>query len=503
MKLNRFLWNNFLESNNGRDWLDFFNQLRLRYEKNDEKLASFIEEWLSHGTLDQVDVKISIEGVLDALRELEGAMNDGLIPSIVSSFEDAAKFYEEIGDLVEDDDEDDHLFYADDIPGLSVALHMLFPKFFFPYYFYPNFFELKKICDEFGIFLPPVPAKSGHYTRFFYYLEVCESMYEFWIGLGLDPIQIPVFLYGFCPQVVDFRHPAISELPKPHRAWFIGGGINNNGDNDYLDGLNDNSETFWQGNKETEVGDIVVMYCLAPRCYIHSIWRAIRPGGVDPFWHYYNSIWIGYPQKVNTISLSEIKSDPVLSELPLVKGNMQGINGRNIPKKFYDRILELLMQKGMDTSSLPQLEDIETRDLDMKNEKDVEAHLLEPLLRELGFSESDWERQVKLRVGSGERVYPDYLINISKDATVRAEWVWEAKYSIASHAQLKKDFGQVCSYGKLVEAKGVALISKEGVWIGKKEDGFSLEKVQYWTASQIHQVDHLNEIRKIAGKKRN
>lgn len=64
-------------------------------------------------------------------------------------------------------------------------------------------------------------------------------------------------------------------MPQPKKAFFVGDGINNNGDFEYLDKANDNTVYNWQGNPDTQPGDIIVMYCLSPRSYIHSIWRAV------------------------------------------------------------------------------------------------------------------------------------------------------------------------------------------------------------------------------------
>ena len=72
--------------------------------------------------------------------------------------------------------------------------------------------------------------------------------------------------------------------------------------------------------------------------------------------------------------------------MPLVKGSMQGINGRVITKPYYDRLLALLQKKGVDTSGLPQLEEVEIEDVNLRNERDVEQYLLEPLLVRAWFS---------------------------------------------------------------------------------------------------------------------
>lgn len=508
MQFNAFIWNTFLESSRGREWLDFFSSLQSRYNNNDESLVQFILKWGSHGTLEdyQVNTKREIQDVLDAIKELSQAAKDGVIRGTIDNRKESEEFFREVGDLVTDDEKED-LFCVDDISRLSVALFCLYPKFFFPYYFYPNFYALEKIFNVFGIFLPPVPSKRDYDARFYYYLELCQSLYDYWMNLGLTPEHLPIFLYGFAPEVVELQSSSdlnYLNLPKPSRAWFVGGGTIN-GDIKYLDKVSDKSQTFWMGNKDTEAGDIIVMYVLAPRSEVHSIWRAARPGIVEPFRGYYSTVWITRPQLLKPLYLLEIKNDPILSQMPLVKGNMQGINGRQIQKKFYDRLLELLEKKGNKKEFLPSLDDKEIKDIELENERDVELNLLEPLLNELGFAPKDWERQISLQVGRSEKVIPDYLLHVTKDKhskSVNADWVWEAKFSIKSNEQLQKDFNQVCSYANLVGAKGVGLISKEGIWVSSRSDGFSLKKARHWSAKQLHESDSLNQIRAIAGKKR-
>ena len=64
---------------------------------------------------------------------------------------------------------------------------------------------------------------------------------------------------------------------------------------------------------------------------------------------------------------------------------------------FYIKILPKLTEEYID---LPIL----------KNEKDVEKNLLEPLLIKIGYKKDDWIRQMKIRMGRGHRIYPDYAI---------------------------------------------------------------------------------------------
>ena len=186
--------------------------------------------------------------------------------------------------------------------------------------------------------------------------------------------------------------------------------------------------------------------------------------------------------------------------MPLIKGNMQGINGRLILKKYYNRILQVLEEKGEDISLLPKLPDDPVYETELKNEKDVERLLLEPLLKKLGFTEPQWKKQMKLRMGRGDRVFPDYVIFPKEERNNEsAYWAWEAKYSIIDSRQLKEDFGQVRSYALRLNCKGLGLISKEGVWLSTPD--FSFKNIKYWSWKQISANDHFNEIFDIAGNK--
>ena len=512
MLMNAFYWQNFLESRKGREWVNFFAHLGEHYEKRSRRLRGFIGDWTSGGFVpDRPDLKGQIDEVPATIRTIKSARRRGLLSTArLKDWEDAEAFYnDELSELEKlrpmGDNDDYFEFNHYDVPRLSVALYCLYPKMFFPYYFYPRFYLLRRIFRDFGIFLPPVPSKNDFEGRMLYYAELCGSLRTYWTGLGFEPEHIPAFLYGFAPGALGLLEQETEELPKPRRAWFVGGGIGDNGDTEYLDQVDGDSRTIWQGNADTEPGDIIVMYCLAPRSEIHSIWRAERHGAVEPFRRYYNTIWMCRPQRLKPVSFTELMADPVMSKFPLVRSHMQGINGRQIPKEYYDRLLGLLRKKGNNTRELPQLEDRVVPAIPLRTERDVERRMLEPLLGELGFTPRDWERQVKLRVGRKERVIPDYVLFPARDPespkTVRGAWVWEAKLSVKSNRQLAIDFEQAASYARLVGAKGVGLISREGVWISLKGDDYSIIKARHWPSNQLGQIDRMNELRELAGKR--
>lgn len=120
--------------------------------------------------------------------------------------------------------------------------------------------------------------------------------------------------------------------------------------------------------------------------------------------------------------------------------------------------------KGMDISVLPQIENNDfAGNQEIKNERDVERYLIEPLLEKLEYTEEDWVRQMTLRMGRGEKVYPDYCIGaIEKRGEEKAKMIIEAKYKIIN---LHKDFSQARSYTLRLQVKKFILESLEGIWI--------------------------------------
>jgi hypothetical protein len=493
MIFNEFIWFNFKESQYGKEVIKFFSNYKNNmYNKNIEIYNKLID-LISYDTRDIYDFNKYNNSVDFFCNEIITSIGDEKVLTI----DDAENLYYSIID--ENNDTEVH-FELYDIPFISECLYILYPDYFFPYYFRRYYHHLIAIFNEFGIYLPPVPQKNDKRKRMFHYFELCRSLYEFRNNHKISNYELPAFLYGFATNIIK-KYELNNVLPEPKNAYFVGGGKNNNGDFKYLDIINEKTITFWNGNKETQPGDIIVMYCLAPRSYIHLIWRAVTPGSFDPFFIYYGTIYIGKPQLVKNITIDEIKNDQLLSEMPLVKGNMQGINGRLIQKKYYDRILKILEEKGEDISLLPILTDEIIHEIEIKNEKDVEKYLLEPMLNKLGYFENQWKRQLKLRMGRGEKVFPDYVIFPNDERNNESSyWVWEAKHTILNNKQLKEDFGQVKSYALRLNCKGLGLISKEGIWLSVPD--YSFEKIKYWSWKQINEHDYFNEIFNIAGNKK-
>lgn len=160
------------------------------------------------------------------------------------------------------------------------------------------------------------------------------------------------------------------------------------------------------------------MWCRSPRSYVHSIWRATSRGFADPFFFYYRTIWIGHPIEVSPISFRELQADPVWAKKPAIRAHFQNSSGTEVSFEEYEALLRLLETKEFDTSRLPRLARGPTLAAEgLETERDVEEKLLEPLLERLGYSRSDWIRQLPLRMGRGERFYPDYAFGVTGGRT--------------------------------------------------------------------------------------
>jgi hypothetical protein len=321
MNFNTFIWDNFKESANGKKLIEFFSQYSHNIEnKTNTEVYQGILNKINYEDLGIEDATINQH--FEAIRNCVCLPNDMKVNGIkteVSTFEEFENTFNFLITLAQGDAEKPFkLFRVDDIPFLSECLYFMYPKYCFPYYFSRLYHVVEAIFNEFGIFLPPPPKKTDEYKRMFHYVELCRSLYDFRIKFGMSEYELPAFLYGFAVEMVK-KYEITDELPEPRKAYFIGGGkkdktVDVSDDFAYLDEPSEATITNWQGNPETQPGDIIVMYCLMPRSYIHSIWRAVTPGSSDPFFHFYKNVYIGKPLFVKPIPFDELKKDIILSE---------------------------------------------------------------------------------------------------------------------------------------------------------------------------------------------
>jgi hypothetical protein len=388
------------------------------------------------------------------------------------------------------------------IAGVSLALHEVFPEHFLPYLFNRRFDRFSAICDAFTIPIPKPPGKMHKRERALYYTALNQALHEFRRQHLLTPKEMVAFLYDFAPRVIAAEQDA--ELPAPSRVWFTMGGIGGNGDFEFLDQVNVTSTSIWQGNMDTRRGDMILMWCVSPRSYLHSICRAIADGYADPFFYFYSTIEVGNFVRVPPVSFKEFAGHPVLSLNNSVKAHFQGAGGQQFPLDDYLMLLGILSGKGFDISKLP-IPPSHVFDLPegLENERDVEIQLVEPLLRRLGYTDADWVRQMPLRMGRGERNFPDYAIDANtKRGEESAALLIEAKYEIATRQQREDAYLQGKSYALRLQAKAFVLAAKEGIWLYRQAEDFSAECCQHWSWKDMEHPDRFHEVSVLLGKAR-
>ena len=325
--------------------------------------------------------------------------------------------------------------------------------------------------------MPAIPSKTKHKQRLLYYFELCKSLYEFRKNIGLSPKGLNIFLYYFSKHIIDDIDIRADNLPAPTKVYISGA------TKDDCTGIIANSDTksksLWAGNVNTLPGDIIIIYGVAPFSHINLIWRAISRGFIDPFSYWYNLLWVGHPIKIPTISYQELVDNKIWGNKSIVKSHMQGVSGVQCTVDEYNEIFNILKDKDYNIQLLPKIEGPQLNiNIELNNEKDIEKHLLEPFLNKLGFFEKDWVKQMSVRMGRGERIYPDYAIkaNIQRGEEC-AEFIWEAKYRITNQKRLLEDFIQAKSYALRLNSVGFGLVSLEGIWLSYKKDSFMFNKI--------------------------
>jgi hypothetical protein len=380
----------------------------------------------------------------------------------------------------------------------SITLMMAYkkPDVYIPYFFQFTYNVLQSIANYFEIELPVCPKRNDYAERITHYEGICAVFQSFRKDMGWTPAILWAFLYDYAPKCVGGKSWVWGKLPRPRAAYFIGcspdaGDLPEKGRaSDYV--------SLWQSNPDSQPGDVNVMYLTSPASEIGYILRTVSPGFVDPFFWYYRCVYIGKPIKVTGLSLNAMKNDPILSEIRIVRKNMQGINGSIILPGEYNRIIDSLQIIDPDSECLEKIDfRFEKSMVKIENEADVESMLLEPLLERLGWSRGDYVRQMPLRMGRKNVVYPDYAI--CPDFTPGREnalWVWEAKKNIHGKTQLETDLGQARSYARRLDAKGLGLVSEEGVWLALADDDFVRLIPKTW--KEIENPDDFSEIYKLA-----
>lgn len=238
------------------------------------------------------------------------------------------------------------------------------------------------------------------------------------------------------------------------------------------------------------------MYIRSPVKAVHSLCRVVEDAYEDPFFHYKQAVQLGQFQKVPRIPFRELAAAPVMAQSQHIKRNLQGMSGQMLSRSEYLDILDLLKAKGFDLAQAPQLPEESAVNLtELANERDVERLLLEPLLKRMGVT--DWVRQLPVRMGRGERVYPDYAIGVTgqfPEQRVRA--LVEVKYRAPGERAWRDAFLQAKSYALRLGARTLLLAAAEGVRVYRRaQDDFTFSSGKEYRWDDLREGRTLIEVR--------
>jgi len=503
MKFSKFIWDLYRDSERGKRALAKFSSITSDFVEPDLRnfeltLDDDVRDQLPEGsiTVDIADlVRAAVTGAEIDSAEAATEYFQGLYEAgIACELPDKTGQREMVYRFGEDEED-----WYDYIAALSLGLHLAHPSFFLPYGFRRRYHELEEIHRQFGIPLPAIPGKHQKEQRGRFYLEVNSAWQEFRGIHGLGPSEMCALLYDFAAEFVT---PTTAvDLPAPLKAWMVTGG---SWDIEFADTADDNAVSPWGANAAVRRGDIIVMYLVRPRSCIHSIWRACSDGFIDPVSHYHSTAWIGAPIRTVPITLTELREHPILSQKPAVRGNFQGSNGKApLSVEEYEALLLAMEAKGQDLTGLPRMPTSPgLPEIDLLSERDVEVKLVEPLLLRLGYGARDWVRQMPVKMGRGERNYPDYAIGaVTARGEESARMVIETKFQLTSQRDFTDAFFQAKSYALRLRSRIMAMAAHEGLWVFPPKNGnFDIKAFVYRSWAELVHPDAFHATASLIGR---
>ena len=468
--MNKTLWNYYKQSPDGQKAINLFNPEPKDTYNQIEAIATFIKKWDRYIIPQQFSYHVFIHEVNFTERYL---LNEEIFNR--KNFEAFMETYS----LKDFDIQEDIIIWSEDnyfiptdkfrlkaasVDALSMYLYF-YDAFFKPIILPHRFDIIQKSCDALGIELPPIPHTKNYKEFLMYYYDICETMNEFQEKNELTDAEFCACLYDYGARVLLGEEKQETEdLPQPTNVWLTG--ASGKGDFDFLDSLGayqDSPKSIWACNERTRKGDIVIVYCTAPRSYLHSIWRADSAGIFNPFDYYHCRTTIRNGVKLPEISFSELKKDSYFSRLPIVRKNLQGVKGIELSAEDYSTLLKLADCKRKTENSYPQLYIGDKIDFgEIKLEKDVEEEILIPLLKRIGYHDTDWTRQLQIKAGRKEKAIPDFVFFPHGDTHFEsAPLVIETKLDMSSMIEVQKAFRQALSYARLLRSNLMGICDKE------------------------------------------
>lgn len=474
--MNQKIWNFYKQSDEYKRLVNIFNPEAEDYAKATESVLQFSVEL--GGDKDLLNLLKAYDAIeanfwCQGFEFGEGSTREDF-EAFVDTFEIRRYTNDEEGNIMLLDGDKDIIVKKDDYRRKASAVDAISTFLYFNYdYFKPvllgtRFNIIQENCEQLGIDLPPYPKAHDYKAAVMWYYDLCAVFYEFQQKYEMTDPEFCACLYGLAASLKDDVEK--KPLPKPINVWLTGA------DKEDIKYLEENmvNDSLWTCNENTRRGDIVVLYGVSPNSCIHSIWRADSEGTFNPFDYYQNRTRVSEGVKVSRISLKELKEDPEFGKLPMLNNNLQGVNGKRLPSWAYSALLRMIAAKGDDISKLPVL--YETKDWKHEHkgsEKQVEDEILIPFLYDLGYVDTDWTRQLRLKSGrKEEREIPDFVFYPHGEKQFEnAPLLIEAKWLMKSEKDRNDAFRQALSYARMLQAPIFGICDEERLIIYQQKKG--------------------------------
>ena len=290
-------------------------------------------------------------------------------------------------------------FFDDRVDRASLYLHALSPD---DYVFYrklevveDSIFEgldaLRAGYSELDLAFSAIPAKGRElYEQFNARLQAFARVA--WPSASLRPARLMLLLYT-----------VFAELLRPESTlpgyWLGMAKAEHNRDEIRSMALGQSTE--WSAGPRVREGDCYVMYCTAPDSAILGVFRAER-SWCDP-----TGAWKGCWAQISkvatgSLTFADMHDDPTLRDWAPVKRQFQWTTVEAIPARYFNRVREMLVERGM-SPSLVDAADIAEYWVSgsFEDEKAFDEGVIMPLLRErLRLPDFDYQHPVPMWNGS-------------------------------------------------------------------------------------------------------
>lgn len=149
-------------------------------------------------------------------------------------------------------------YFADDIVYISLMLAAEFPDAFVPYFFPCCYHVLTAIADMFDIQLPQMPGQRDYAGRFHHYFALCRVLQAERKEMAWSAAELCAFLYDYAPKAAGGLGWLWQELPPPRAAYVIGASPEDRALQTVDANANGKDVVCWQGNPDTQPGDVVL-----------------------------------------------------------------------------------------------------------------------------------------------------------------------------------------------------------------------------------------------------